>query len=176
MKEETNTFVEALLIKYQKGLKERALTQSTGPEAKEKPLVSKLDGRTIAFIKALLNKKKKMKDEKKEEKQVSETVGTVSLSLDIYSATIRQVENNQLLIEMHIVNKDNTKLDTTIPIDSGAGGKFIDQNYAKNTGFKLQKLDQPIKVFNIDRMPNKKGTIKHFVDLTLLIRDRKFPT
>jgi len=58
-------------------------------------------------------------------------------------------------------------------IDSGAGGKFIDQNFAKAQGFKLTPLAEPIRVFNVDGTLNKKGTIKHYVNLKLTIHGRK---
>ena len=48
-------------------------------------------------------------------------------------------------------------------INCGAGGTFIDQNFAKQ--FKVKKLDEPIKAFNVDGTKNKKGTIKSYVDL-----------
>jgi hypothetical protein len=40
-----------------------------------------------------------------------------------------------------------------ILIDSGAGGLFIDQNYAKN--FNINYLDKPIKAYNMDGTENK---------------------
>jgi len=57
-------------------------------------------------------------------------------------------------------------------IDSGAGGKFIDQNYAKNSGFTIQKLDEPLTARNVDGTKNKQGTITSFVDLDLTINGR----
>jgi hypothetical protein len=44
-------------------------------------------------------------------------------------------------------------------IDSGAGGLFIDQNYAKNY------LDEPVKAYNVDGTENKRGTINAYVNL-----------
>ena len=61
-------------------------------------------------------------------------------------------------------------------INSGAGGKFIDQNFAKAQGFELTPLDKPIQVFNVDGTLNKKGTIKHYVDLKLTIHRQKKTT
>jgi len=61
-------------------------------------------------------------------------------------------------------------------IDSGAGGKFIDQNFAKAQGFELTPLVEPIRVFNVDGTLNKKGTIKHYVDLKLTIHGQKKTT
>jgi hypothetical protein len=57
-------------------------------------------------------------------------------------------------------------------IDSGAGGKFIDQNYAKSIGLETQLLDQPVIARNVDGTENKKGRITSFVDLNLKINGR----
>ena len=57
-------------------------------------------------------------------------------------------------------------------IDSGAGGTFIDQNFARN--FEIQQLDEPVKAYNVDGTENKKGTIKSYVDLEFYICDQKF--
>jgi hypothetical protein len=40
-------------------------------------------------------------------------------------------------------------------LDCGATGKFIDQNYARSKGLEMEKLDDPIKVYNVDGTPNK---------------------
>ncbi|KDR74713.1 hypothetical protein GALMADRAFT_24744, partial [Galerina marginata CBS 339.88] len=58
-------------------------------------------------------------------------------------------------------------------LDSGAQGKFIDQNFAKQSGFITKPLPRPITTFNIDGTPNKKGTIKSFVTLETEISGRK---
>ena len=58
-------------------------------------------------------------------------------------------------------------------IKSGAGGKFIDQNFTKKSGFKTLKLEEPLRVLNVDGTENKKGTIKDYVELNLKINGRK---
>ena len=58
-------------------------------------------------------------------------------------------------------------------IDSGAGGKFIDQNYAKTLTLPLQNLIKPIPALNVDGTLNKKGTIKHHVNLDLDVFGQK---
>jgi hypothetical protein len=57
-------------------------------------------------------------------------------------------------------------------IDSGAGGLFVDQNFAKN--FKVENMDEPIKAFNVDGTENKKGTIKSYVDLKFQLGTKTF--
>jgi hypothetical protein len=50
-------------------------------------------------------------------------------------------------------------------IDSGTGGLFINQNFAKN--FYINYLDEPVKAYNIDRTENKWGTINAYESITL---------
>ena len=52
-------------------------------------------------------------------------------------------------------------------LDSGAGGEFIDQNYANTLKLELRTLPKPIAALNVDGTLNKKGTIKHYVELIL---------
>ena len=58
-------------------------------------------------------------------------------------------------------------------LDSGAGGKFIDQNYVRAKRLEKEALFEPIKVYNVDGTPNKRGTITHYVDLDIEIHERK---
>ena len=58
-------------------------------------------------------------------------------------------------------------------IDSGAGGEFIDQKYAKTLTLHLQNLMKPIPGLNVDGTLNKKGTIKHYINLDLDIFGQK---
>jgi hypothetical protein len=57
-------------------------------------------------------------------------------------------------------------------LDCGATGKFIDQNYAKIKGLKLEVLEKPIHVYNVDGTPNKRGTIRQYVDLNIEIHGK----
>ena len=57
-------------------------------------------------------------------------------------------------------------------LDCGATGKFIDQNYARSKGLVMEKLDEPIKVYNVDGTPNKRGTIRRYVDLNIEIHGK----
>lgn len=58
-------------------------------------------------------------------------------------------------------------------VDSGAGGYFVDQNFARNTRLPLQKLTKPLTAYNVDGTQNKKGTITHKTDLIIDIHGRK---
>ena len=90
-----------------------------------------------------------------------------------FSVTLATIKSNSLSIPISIkCAGKNKSVETLGLIDSGAGGKFIDQNYTKKAGFKTQLLDEPILARNIDGTENKKGKITSFVDLKLTINGR----
>ena len=45
-------------------------------------------------------------------------------------------------------------------IDSGAGGKFIDQNFTKKSGFETLKLEKPLRVLNVNGTKTKKEPLR----------------
>jgi len=95
---------------------------------------------------------------------------SVSPSLDIFSVYTAKIVSNSMTIPIKISGKtEKENVDTPGLLDSKAGGKFIDQNYTRKSGFKIQQLEQPLKAFNVDGMENKRGTIKSFMDLDLTI-------
>jgi Retroviral aspartyl protease len=63
----------------------------------------------------------------------------------------------------------NKIIETTTLLDTGAGGKFIDQNFVWNQKIKTKELKYPIKVFNVDGTSNKWGTITKYTQLDLTI-------
>src|SRR6267143_2140250 len=63
-------------------------------------------------------------------------------------------------------------IETNTLINCGTGGNFINQNYAQNNNITWMPLEEPLPVFNIDRTPNKKGTITHQVELDLKVGDK----
>jgi hypothetical protein len=94
---------------------------------------------------------------------------SVSPYLDVYSVTIANISRNSIYVPINIgLNKQN--IETLI--DSGTGGQFIDQNFAKN--FEINYLDNPVKAYNLDRTENKQGTINAYVNLKFKLGDRKF--
>ena len=78
------------------------------------------------------------------------------------------INKNSLSIPLKIKTETETEtVETHASLDSGAGGEFIDQNYAKTLGQPLENLEKPIPTINVDGTLNKKGTIKHYVNLEL---------
>ena len=68
---------------------------------------------------------------------------------------------------------EKENVDTPGLIDSRAGGKFIDQNYARKSGFRIQQLEQPLKAFNIDGTETNVELSKVLWILTLLSLEKE---
>jgi len=52
-------------------------------------------------------------------------------------------------------------------LDSGATGMFMNKRMAARHGFKLQKLERPIMVRNVNGTNNSKGVITHQVEVNI---------
>ena len=133
-----------------------------------------------AHIKALMvlmeeGKQEKFLEEAEEEGFLKwrATLMPVSPSLDIYTVTTAHIFCNSISIPLKILRDSKEDVETLGLIDSRAGGKFIDQNYARKTGLNIQKLDEPLKAFNVDGTENKRGTITGYVNLDLEINEKK---
>src|ERR1700678_3061182 len=94
---------------------------------------------------------------------------SVSPCLEIHSVTLGLVERNTLFIPITIRDQSGKTVETPALVDSGAGGKFIDQNFARNSKMDVYNLEKPMKALNVDGTENKPGTIKQYVDLTFTI-------
>jgi len=76
---------------------------------------------------------------------------------------------------MHLpirISCDGKIVETKALIDSGAGGTFMDQNFARKHRLPLEKLEEPLIVFNVDGTQNKRGTITHFTELDIIFGTR----
>jgi len=99
---------------------------------------------------------------------------SVSPCLDIFNVSTAKIKSNSLSISIQISGKtEKETVETLALIDSGAGGEFIDQNYAKNSGLEIQQLEKPLKVFNVDGTSNKRGTIKYFILLDITVNGQQ---
>jgi hypothetical protein len=70
--------------------------------------------------------------------------------LNVYSVTIANILQNVISVPINICSSKQT-VETLI--DSGNGGMFIDQNFAKK--FEINYLDKLVKAYNMDGMENK---------------------
>jgi Retroviral aspartyl protease len=66
----------------------------------------------------------------------------------------------------------NELIKTQPLVNSGAGGIFMDQNYARKQGLSLTKLEYPITARNVDGTENKQGTIRYYTDLDLHVNGK----
>jgi Reverse transcriptase (RNA-dependent DNA polymerase) len=93
----------------------------------------------------------------------------VSPYLGVYSVAIANISQNSISVPINIgLSKQTVK---TL-IDSGTGGLFIDQNFAKN--FDINYLDKPVKAYNVDGTENKWGTINAYINLEFFLDKQKF--
>ena len=56
-------------------------------------------------------------------------------------------------------------------LDSGATGLFMDMTFAKEKGFKIEKLKKPLLVRNVDGMANAGGAITHQVECNMFFKE-----
>jgi len=71
------------------------------------------------------------------------------------------------------VEKVDTHKDITVKIllDSGMTGMFIDKEIAAKHGFRLQKLERPVTVRNVDGTNNSGGAITHQVKVNVYYKN-----
>jgi Retroviral aspartyl protease len=96
----------------------------------------------------------------------------VSPSISIEHVQVTEIEKNTMNVNILISGESSEQkkeVETTVLLDTGAGGKFIDQNFVRNQKFETKELKYPIEVFNVDGTPNKRGTITKYTWLDLTI-------
>ena len=78
-----------------------------------------------------------------------------SITIDHVQAA--EIKKNTMTLSIKISGKNTGQktVKTKVLLDTGAGGKFIDQNFVRNQKIKTKDLEHPIEVFNVDRTPNK---------------------
>jgi len=55
-------------------------------------------------------------------------------------------------------------------LDSGATGLFMDTTFAKEKGFKMEKLKNPLLVKNVDGTANVRGAITHQIECNMFFK------
>jgi hypothetical protein len=81
--------------------------------------------------------------------------------------------NNSFHIDAIIEIPEKNELIKIQPlVNSGAGGTFMDQNYAWKHRFNLIKLKYPITAQNVDGTKNKQETIRYYMDLDLYVNGK----
>jgi Retroviral aspartyl protease len=97
---------------------------------------------------------------------------SASSSVSIEHVQVAQIKKNTMTVYILIPGESLGQkriVEATTLLDTGAGGKFIDQNFVRNQRIETKGLKYPIKVFNVDGTPNKRGTITKYTQLDLTI-------
>ena len=55
-------------------------------------------------------------------------------------------------------------------LDSGATGLFADKKFVEKQGFKMQKLDRPVNIRNVNRTKNSGGMITHEIEVNIFLK------
>jgi hypothetical protein len=82
----------------------------------------------------------------------------VSPSLSIEHVQVAQIKNNTMTVDILISGESLGQkkiVETTTLLDTGAGGKFINQNFVRNQKIETKELRYSIEVLNVDGTPNK---------------------
>jgi hypothetical protein len=92
----------------------------------------------------------------------------------IYIFSVHGLDNNNSFHTDAIIMipEKNELIETQPLVDSGAGGIFMDQNYARKHGFNLTKLEYPITARNVDGTKNKQGTIQYYTNLDIQVNGK----
>ena len=80
-------------------------------------------------------------------------------SITIDHVQVAEIERNTMTLSIEISGEsiDQKTIKMKALRDTGAGGKFIYQNFVQNQKIKTKNLEHPIEVFNVT--PNKQGTM-----------------
>ena len=90
-------------------------------------------------------------------------------AISISNVIVAEIDRNAIFLPIKIESKRNKEriIETKALLDTGAGGKFIDQNFVLANGIRTHALETPITVYNVDGTKNKTGTITRYADLNL---------
>ena len=98
----------------------------------------------------------------------------VSPILSINSVLVANVVNKSLDLPILLQSDEiEEPVGVMALVDSGAGGNFIDKTFARLMGFETEKLDKPLRAYNVDGTKNKKGTISEKVVVVLETKGKK---
>jgi hypothetical protein len=76
--------------------------------------------------------------------------------------TIQNIQSPSITLRVTLVGKkSNQEISARTLLDSGAEGIIIDQDFAMGNKLTLRNLVHPLPVKNVDRTPNKRGSIKY---------------
>jgi len=94
----------------------------------------------------------------------------------VSSVLVAQVEKESMRLPTQLQTDNSETIETNMLLDSGAGGVFIDEDFARKQGYHFTLLPQPIKCKNINGTPNKLGTINYATTLWLDVHGKRLQT
>ena len=80
-----------------------------------------------------------------------------SVTLSIAQYLVARIERNTMYLPIKILSEKQRGIEIVEEgfLDCGATGNFIDQNYAKANGLEIERLEKPLKVYNMDGTHNQ---------------------
>ena len=95
--------------------------------------------------------------------------------LDIHHVTTK-IYANTISLPITIKKSEYQNVETLALIDGKAGGQFIHQEYVEQLGLSTKPLKKAITARNVDRTPNRTGTINSYINLTMEINGKIMDT
>ena len=77
----------------------------------------------------------------------------------------------EVWLEIGIEKLDNHEgVMVKVLLDSGTTGLFVDKKFVEEHSFKLEKLDQPIEIKNVNGTSNSRGNITHELECNVFYK------
>ena len=103
-------------------------------------------------VQELRRKVKELKEQKKKTKEEERVV----------RCTMQPLKAVWMKIDLEKVNT-HEGMTVDVLLDSGATGLFMNKKFMEKNGFRIEKLEKPVKVMNVDGTHNSGGDITHKV-------------
>jgi len=104
---------------------------------------------------------------------IEEKLKTLKAKMAVGKRDIRRTLKplREVWLEVGIEKLNNHKgVTVKALLDSSATGIFVDKKFVEEHGFRLEKLDQPVEVKNVDRTSNSGGNITHELECNVFYR------
>jgi len=128
-------------------------------ERELKEEVKKLRERRIEELMKKVKELKKMKEKVQEEERV-------------VRCTMRPLRTVWMKVGLEKVDTHEGVIVDAL-LDSGATGLFMNKEFVEKNGFRMEKLEKPVKVMNVDGMHNKGEDITHEVTCNIYYREHR---
>jgi hypothetical protein len=87
-----------------------------------------------------------------------------SPSISIKHVQVAQIKKNTMTVDILIPGESLGQkkiVEATTLLDTGARGKFIDQNFVRNQKIETKELKYPIEVFNVGELQTNKELLQN---------------